>query len=123
REMVRLASGLSEYGYLDNESQERALECLRRFGQRLRDMQAHQVRVVGTSTLRRARNVEAFLVAAEAALGHPVEVISGVEEARLIYLGVAQHVDRGPGSTLVVDIGGGSTELIIGEGHEPRRLE
>jgi exopolyphosphatase/guanosine-5'-triphosphate,3'-diphosphate pyrophosphatase len=123
REMVRLAAGLGEQGNLDDDSQQRALECLRRFGQRLRDMQAHQVRVVGTSALRRARNADAFLGAAEAALGHPVEVISGVEEARLIYLGVSRHADRGPGTTLVVDVGGGSTELIIGEGDEPRLLE
>ena len=123
REMVRLASGLSQHGYLDNASQERALACLRRFGQRLRDMHAHQVRVVGTNTLRRARNAEAFLAAAEEALGQPVEVISGMEEARLIYLGVAHHTHTTEGSNFVVDIGGGSTELIIGEGYEPRYLE
>jgi exopolyphosphatase/guanosine-5'-triphosphate,3'-diphosphate pyrophosphatase len=124
REMVRLASGLNQHGYLDSASQERALACLRRFGQRLRDMQAHQVRVVGTNTLRRARNAEAFLAAAEEALGHPVEVISGIEEARLIYLGVSHHTDATEGgSNLVVDIGGGSTELIIGEGYEPKYLE
>jgi exopolyphosphatase/guanosine-5'-triphosphate,3'-diphosphate pyrophosphatase len=124
REMVRLASGLNQHGYLDNASQERALACLRRFGQRLRDMQAHQVRVVGTNTLRRARNADAFLAAAEKALGHPVEVISGIEEARLIYLGVSHHTDSAEGgSNFVVDIGGGSTELIIGEGYEPKHLE
>jgi exopolyphosphatase/guanosine-5'-triphosphate,3'-diphosphate pyrophosphatase len=123
REMVRLASGLDAEGYLDSESQERALACLRRFGQRLRDMQAHQVRVVGTNTLRRARNGDAFLAAAERALGHPVEVISGIEEARLIYLGVSHHTDTAEGSNLVVDIGGGSTELIIGQGYEPKYLE
>lgn len=123
REMVRLASGLGDHGYLDNESQDRALGCLRRFGQRLRDMQAHKVRVVGTNTLRKARNSEGFLTAAEQALGHPVEVISGIEEARLIYLGVSHHIDRANGPNLVADIGGGSTELIIGEGFEPRRLE
>jgi exopolyphosphatase/guanosine-5'-triphosphate,3'-diphosphate pyrophosphatase len=123
REMVRLASGLNQHGYLDNASQDRALACLRRFGQRLRDMQAHQVRVVGTNTLRRARNADAFLAAAEDALGHPVEVISGMEEARLIYLGVSHHTDTAEGSNLVVDIGGGSTELIIGDGYEPRHLE
>src|SRR5690349_20281059 len=78
REMVRLASGLAEDGSLDAASQERALACLRRFGQRLRDMQAHQVRVVGTNTLRRAQNSEDFLAKAEAALGHPVDVISGI---------------------------------------------
>src|SRR5882672_2490031 len=123
REMVRLASGLNRHGFLDHASQERALACLRRFGQRLRDMQAHQVRVVGTNTLRRARNAETFLKAAEKALGHPVEVISGIEEARLIYLGVSHHTDKAEGSNLVLDIGGGSTELIIGEGHEPKYLE
>ena len=123
REMVRLASGLNQHGYLDSGSQERALACLRRFGQRLRDMRAHQVRVVGTNTLRRARNAEAFLAAAEEALGHPVELISGIEEARLIYLGVAHYSDTAEGKNLVVDIGGGSTELIIGEGYEPKYLE
>ena len=123
REMVRLASGLNDYGYLDNSSQDRAIGSLRRFGQRLRDMQAGKVRVVGTNTLRRARNAAAFLVAAEEALGQPVEVISGMEEARLVYLGVSHHIDSAHGRNLVVDIGGGSTELIIGEGFEPRRLE
>jgi exopolyphosphatase/guanosine-5'-triphosphate,3'-diphosphate pyrophosphatase len=123
REMVRLASGLNQHGYLDSASQERALVCLRRFGQRLRDMDARQVRVVGTSALRRARNSDAFLAMAEEALGHPVEVISGMEEARLIYLGVSHHTDSTDGANLVVDIGGGSTELIIGEGYEPQYLE
>src|SRR5690606_21758022 len=104
--------------------QQRALACLARFGQRLRDMAADRVRVVGTSALRRAKNAEAFLAAAEDALGgHPVEVISGVEEARLIYLGVSHHAPSIEGSTLAIDIGGGSTELIIGEGYEPRQLE
>jgi len=123
REMVRLASGLNGSALLDGASQERALACLRRFGQRLRDMRAHQVRVVGTNTLRRARNAEAFLAAAQDALGHPVEVISGIEEARLIYLGVSHYTDTTDGSSLVLDIGGGSTELIIGVGHEPKYLE
>jgi exopolyphosphatase/guanosine-5'-triphosphate,3'-diphosphate pyrophosphatase len=123
REMVRLASGLNPHGYLDSASQERALACLRRFGQRLRDMRAHQVRVVGTNTLRRAHNAEPFLAAAEEALGHPVELISGIEEARLIYLGVAHYSDTAEGKALVLDIGGGSTELIIGEGYEPKYLE
>jgi exopolyphosphatase/guanosine-5'-triphosphate,3'-diphosphate pyrophosphatase len=123
REMVRLASGLDRDGRLDDASQERALGCLRRFGQRLRDMRAHQVRVVGTNTLRRASNADTFLVRAEEALGHPVEVISGIEEARLIYLGVSHHIDASEGANLVIDIGGGSTELIIGEGYEPQHLE
>ena len=123
REMVRLASGLTESGELDDQSQERALASLRRFGQRLRDMRAHQVRVVGTNTLRRALNADEFLAAAEVALGHPVEVISGIEEARLIYLGVSHYTDTTEGSNLVLDIGGGSTELIIGVGYEPKYLE
>ena len=123
REMVRLASGLDRDKMLDEASQERALACLRRFGQRLRDMRAHQVRVVGTNTLRKARNATAFLAKAEEALGHPVEVISGIEEARLIYLGVSHHTESTDGANLVIDIGGGSTELIIGEGYEPQHLE
>jgi exopolyphosphatase/guanosine-5'-triphosphate,3'-diphosphate pyrophosphatase len=123
REMVRLASGLTESGELDDASRERALACLRRFGQRLRDMRAHQVRVVGTNTLRRARNADEFLASAEEALGHPVEVISGIEEARLIYLGVSHYTDTTEGSSFVLDIGGGSTELIIGVGYEPKYLE
>ncbi len=123
REMVRLASGLDGDKMLDEASQERALACLRRFGQRLRDMRAHQVRVVGTNTLRKARNAAAFLAKAEEALGHPVEVISGIEEARLIYLGVSHHTESTDGANLVIDIGGGSTELIIGEGYEPQHLE
>ena len=123
REMVRLASGLTSGGHLDNESQDRALAALSRFGQRIRDMHAKQVRVVGTNTLRKARNADAFLNAAEDALGHPVEVISGMEEARLVYLGVSHHIDGASGLNLVVDIGGGSTELIIGEGYEPLELE
>jgi len=123
REMVRLASGLSGSGELDEASQQRALACLRRFGQRLRDMRAHQVRVVGTNTLRRALNADEFVSAAEDALGHPVEVISGIEEARLIYLGVSHYTDTTEGSSLVLDIGGGSTELIIGVGYEPKYLE
>lgn len=123
REMIRLASGLDARGRLDAASRERALAALRRFGQRLRDMHAHQVRVVGTSTLRRARDGAGFLSAAEEALGHPVDVVSGMEEARLVYLGVAHHVDASDAPKLVVDIGGGSTELIVGEGVEPKRLE
>ena len=123
REMVRLASGLSSGGRLDSESQDRALACLRRFGQRLKDIEAEQVRVVGTNTLRKAKNSESFLSAVEDALGHPVDVISGMEEARLIYLGVSHFIDATSGLNFVIDIGGGSTELIIGEGHQPVQLE
>lgn len=123
RETVRLASGLDEHGRLSREVTERALACLQRFGQRLRDMQAESVRVVGTNTFRQARRKGAFLDRAREALGHPIEIIAGIEEARLIYLGVAHSTPSESGNRLVVDIGGGSTELIIGEGIHTRQLE
>lgn len=123
REMVRLAAGLDEHGRLDRTAIETALACLERFGQRLRDMHAESVRVVGTNTLRQAKRKGAFLDRARAALGHPIEIISGMEEARLIYLGVASTMPSEPGRRLVVDIGGGSTEIIIGEAVHARKLE
>ena len=124
REMVRLAAGLDDHGRLNRESVARALPCLERFGQRLRDMHvAERVRVVGTNTLRKAARKGAFLDRAREALGHPIEIISGAEEARLIYLGAAHDAEHDAGRRLVVDIGGGSTELIIGEGLTAKRLE
>jgi exopolyphosphatase / guanosine-5'-triphosphate,3'-diphosphate pyrophosphatase len=123
REMVRLAAGLDEQGRLERGAVERAIDCLERFGQRLRDMKAESVRVVGTNTLRRARRKGAFLDRARAALGFPIEIISGIEEARLVYLGVAHTTPSEPGRRLVADIGGGSTELIIGEGLHTTKLE
>ena len=123
REMVRLAAGLDETGRLDRSAIDTALACLQRFGQRLHDMRAESVRVVGTNTLRRAKRRGAFLDRARAALGHPIEIISGIEEARLIYLGVAHTMPSEPGRRLVADIGGGSTEIIIGEGFHARKLE
>jgi exopolyphosphatase/guanosine-5'-triphosphate,3'-diphosphate pyrophosphatase len=123
REMVRLAAGLDEHGRLSKEATDRALASLSRFGQRLHDMKAGSVRVVGTNTLRKARRKAGFLERARAVLGHPIEIISGIEEARLIYAGVTQTMPMEPGRRLVVDIGGGSTECIIGEGYEPRILE
>jgi exopolyphosphatase/guanosine-5'-triphosphate,3'-diphosphate pyrophosphatase len=123
REMVRLAAGVEENGRIDKEAAARALACLQRFGQRLRDMRAGSVRVVGTNALRRAHRKQAFLERAREALGHPIEIISGMEEARLIYSGVAHTMPSEPGRRLVVDIGGGSTELIIGEGLAPLDLE
>lgn len=123
RETVRLGAGLDEQGRLSRESTQRALECLERFGQRLGALQAGSVRVVGTNTLRRARRRGAFMDRARDALGHPIEIISGVEEARLIYLGVAHTTPQEDGRRLVVDIGGGSTELVVGEGLVARRLE
>ncbi len=123
REMVRLAAGMGEGGRLDDEAIDRALRCLERFGQRLRAMHANSVRVVGTNALRRARRKRWFLERARAALGHPIEIISGLEEARLIYSGVAHTSPMSPDKRLVVDIGGGSTEVIIGEGFDPLLLE
>ncbi len=123
REMVRLGAGLNSSGKLSKESKERAIECLQRFGQRLQDMHADSVRVVGTNTLRVAKNSAEFLQRAESALGHPIQIISGVEEARLIYQGTIHSITGPEGKWLVVDIGGGSTEVIIGEQGEPLLME
>jgi exopolyphosphatase / guanosine-5'-triphosphate,3'-diphosphate pyrophosphatase len=123
REAVRLGGGLNARGQLSEVSQRRALSALRRFGQRLQDMQAGTVRVVGTNTLRQARSVATFLQRAGRALGHPVEIIAGIEEARLIYLGASHHLPGAEGQRLVVDIGGGSTEIIRGRGLEPLAME
>jgi exopolyphosphatase/guanosine-5'-triphosphate,3'-diphosphate pyrophosphatase len=123
REMVRLAEGVEENGRIDKDVAARALACLQRFGQRLRDMHASGVRVVGTNALRLAKRKQSFLERAREALGHPIEIISGMEEARLIYCGVAHSMPSEPGKRLVVDIGGGSTEMIIGEGVTPLELE
>jgi exopolyphosphatase/guanosine-5'-triphosphate,3'-diphosphate pyrophosphatase len=118
RERVQLAAGLDDGQQLTQDAQERALACLTRMGQRLRDLAPDKVRAVGTNTLRKARNAREFLSAAQDALGHPIEVVSGREEARLIYLGVAHSVADDKGRRLVVDIGGGSTECILGERFE-----
>jgi exopolyphosphatase/guanosine-5'-triphosphate,3'-diphosphate pyrophosphatase len=123
RETVRLASGLDRRSRLDATSQRRALACLGRFGERLRNLHASRVRVVGTNTLRKAKRAEKFRDAARRALGHPVEVISGIEEARLIYLGVSHSLPKVRGAQMVVDIGGGSTEIIVGRGLRPETLE
>jgi exopolyphosphatase/guanosine-5'-triphosphate,3'-diphosphate pyrophosphatase len=123
REPVRLAAGLSEDKRLDKAAQQRALNCLQRFGERLRDLPREAVRTVGTNSLRVAKNAAEFLQLAEAALGFPIEVIAGREEARLIYLGVAQGLPQTDIKRMVMDIGGGSTEFIIGKGLEPLRLE
>jgi exopolyphosphatase/guanosine-5'-triphosphate,3'-diphosphate pyrophosphatase len=123
REMVSLASGLDARGRLSEEARKRALDCLRRFGQRLRDLPPENVRAVGTNTLRRARDRSKFLSDAEEALGHSIEVISGIEEARLIYLGVARSLGDEDRRRLVIDIGGGSTELIVGERSRPLAME
>ena len=125
KEMVRLAEGLDANNELTPVVAARALACLRRIGQRIRKLPRRNVRVVGTNTLRKARNGEAFIADAAAVLGHRVDIVSGREEARLIYLGVSHALEAGGEneSRLVVDIGGGSTELILGERFQPRLLE
>ena len=122
RERVRLAGGLTEEKTLSDEALERAYAALEKFGERIRDIPAKQVRAVGTNTLRQVRKPRAVLAKASRALGHHIEIISGHEEARLIYLGVAHSLPYEDERRLVVDIGGGSTELIIGEGFESKRV-
>ena len=123
KEMVRLGEGVGEDKRLDAQVAERALACLERFGQRLRGFPPGSVRAVGTNTLRQLAPDSDFLPRAEAKLGHPIEVIAGREEARLIYLGVAHDLAAGTERRLVVDIGGGSTEIIVGLGFSPRLRE
>ena len=123
REPVRLAEGLSDDKFLDAEAQQRALAALGRFGERLRDLPSVAVRAVGTNALRVAKNAPDFIVQAEHVLGFPIEVISGREEARLIYLGVAHGLPKSDDNLLVMDIGGGSTEFIVGNNLTPLKLE
>lgn len=123
RERVALAAGLDENHLLSDKAQARAVACLERFGQRLRELPLDRVRAVGTSALRQAHNARDFLPAAQAALGHPIEVIAGSEEARLIYLGVSHSLADDRGRRLVVDIGGGSTECVLGERFDPIRTD
>lgn len=123
REPVRLAAGLTLDKYLDQPSRRRGVDALRRFGDRLRDFHPTQVRAVATNTLRVAKNAQEFLIEAEAALGFPIDVIAGREEARLIYLGASHDAPACTGNRLVVDIGGGSTEFIVGNGYEPNLME
>ncbi|MCY3768825.1 MAG: exopolyphosphatase [Gammaproteobacteria bacterium] len=123
KEMVRLGAGLDENNQLSREAQDRALECLQRFRQRLQNIPMHRIRAVGTNTLRAAKNRNAFLREAEDSLGHPISIISGHEEARLVYLGAAFDLATSGKKRLVVDIGGGSTELIVGHGFKPMRMD
>lgn len=123
KEPVHLASGLTVNKRLDAASQKRALNCLARIGERLQGMPAGAVRAVGTSALRVAKNAPEFLEKARAALGFEIEIVAGREEARLIYLGVSHSLALTQTPRLVVDIGGGSTECIIGVGYEPQERE
>ena len=123
REVVRLGAGLTSDKRIDRATQARALEALQRIGERLRGLPRGAVRAVGTNTLRVAKNAPQFLREARAALGFPIEVIAGREEARLIYLGVAHSMPPAAHNRLVVDIGGGSTEFIVGKGLDPLLTE
>lgn len=121
KERVRLAEGMDGQRRMSPEAMARGLDCLALFAERLTNIKPDQIRIAGTYTLRRASNARDFVREAAKMLNHPIEIISGQEEARLIYQGVAhtQHIE---GQVLVVDIGGGSTELIIGEGFEHKAL-
>jgi len=120
---VRLGDGLDENKKLKKQTRTRALDALGQFAQRLRGVPLRQVRIVGTNTLRRARNSSDFMDEAQSILGKPIEIISGREEARLIFSAVSHAAPDPDTQRLVMDIGGGSTELIIGQGYKPKLLE
>ncbi|SEG78071.1 exopolyphosphatase [Marinobacterium lutimaris] len=122
-EKVQLAAGLDAEGLLDEEAQQRGLDCLSRFAQRVSQLPRDSIRIVGTNALREAKNRSHFIARAAEVLDVPIQVIAGREEARLIYLGVAHTLSDDNDRRLVVDIGGGSTEFIIGSRFEPLRLE
>lgn len=123
RESVRLAAGLRSDGSLDAAHRASAMDCLARFGQRIAGLPSQRVRAVATNTVRRLAAPQTFLVPAEAALGHPIEVVSGREEGRLIFLGAAHDLPASREPRLVMDVGGGSTEFIIGRGLAPLHTE
>ncbi len=124
KEIVRFGGGLDANSCLTSQVQKRALDCLKRFGQRLREVPSPNVRAVGTNTFRKAKNINQFLPEAEHSLGHSIEVITGREEARLIYGSVCYGLSaENTENQLVVDIGGGSTEIIVGSGHTPHLVE
>jgi exopolyphosphatase/guanosine-5'-triphosphate,3'-diphosphate pyrophosphatase len=123
RDTVRMAAGLRADGTLDAARRTRALHCLARFGQRIAGLPSQRVRAIGTNTLRQMAYPDTFLTAAEAALGHPIEIVSGREEGRLIFLGAAHDLPISREPRLVIDVGGGSTEFIIGRGLAPLHTE
>lgn len=123
REPIRLGAGLDEHKVLSAEAQKRGLEALGRFAERLRSFHPDHVRVVATNAVRVAVNADEFIDKAERVLGFEIDVISGVEEARLVYQGVAHQLPLGQGRRLVVDIGGGSTEFILGEDYDTLDME
>jgi exopolyphosphatase / guanosine-5'-triphosphate,3'-diphosphate pyrophosphatase len=123
KETVRQGSGMDESRNLSDRAVQKGLDCLARFGERLAGFKTTEVRAVATQTLREARNRDAFLSRANQVLGFPIDVISGREEARLIYQGVAVQLPQSEERRLVIDIGGRSTELILGQGSIPRQME
>ena len=123
KETVRLGAGVTAEKSVDPATAERAFTALRLFAERLRGLPKDAVRVVGTNALRVAKNANAFVKEAEAILGYPIEIIAGREEARLIYVGVANSLPPSNHQRLVVDIGGGSTEFIIGHRLKPKVVE
>lgn len=123
KETVRLGAGITDNKDIDAPTAERALATLRLFAERLRGMSKHRVRVVGTNALRVAKNAHEFVRQAELILGFPIEVIAGREEARLIYVGVAKTLPPSSHNRMVVDIGGGSTEFIIGHRLKPKLVD
>lgn len=123
KQMVRLGAGLDKNKVLSREAMESAVDCLRRFGERLRGFDPHAVRAVATNTFRIARNASELLVRAQEALGFPIEIIAGREEARMIFIGVSHSLPPYTGKRMVMDIGGGSTEFVIGQGFEPDQRE
>jgi exopolyphosphatase/guanosine-5'-triphosphate,3'-diphosphate pyrophosphatase len=123
KETVRQGNGLDAERNLSPEAMQRGWDCLARFAERIAGFKPGQVRAVATQTLREARNREVFLIKAKTILGYPIEVITGREEARLIYLGVSHLLPQSPERRLVVDIGGRSTELILGKNVQAKTLE
>jgi len=122
KETVRQGGGLGPDGHLSPQALERGWDCLARFGQALQGFAPWQVRAVATQTLREARNRDDFLARGQRLLGFPIEVISGQEEARLIYRGVTQRLPASHERRLVLDVGGRSTELIVGSGGQARAM-
>lgn len=122
-EKIQLGAGLDDRQHLTRDVQKRALACLKHYAQRIAGLPPEAVRVVGTNTLRVAKNSKQFVERAEKILGHPIDIIAGREEARLIYLGVSHTLADDRGKRLVIDIGGGSTEFIVGERFEPLLME
>ena len=123
KETIRQGNGLDAERNLSADAMQRGWDCLARFGERLAGFKKSQVRAVATQTLREARNRDEFLLRANSMLGFPIDVISGREEARLIYQGVAKMLPQSEERRLVADIGGRSTELILGHGFEPKTME